>query len=366
MKFKEIFFDLDDKNLFAVDDLKLKADAIRHSILPRLEIISNHTIGLINQVYSHNALELSTILKFPNFRKTRSKDFSIDYLSSEAGLGAKRNASLWTSMKRKDGKQPMIIPFSLTFCLDKHGLNFYFSTSRYSLTMDDYSTFYNFHRNYSQEIYNLINESKVTISKDLIDYRRFLFKPLDDYLAYQKLEGWQLLMQSKTYKYPIINKEIETLIEDFVTFYPIYDSYLKLASSSKQSIKKHIGKLKEWLIERKYKEFEDEELVTNKEAYNYEKSKLLKIAETKIKVMPALRWQIFQRDNWKYVACGRNSENGIILHIDHIIPRSKGGLDHIDNYQTLCDICNIGKGNRDQTDLRTKSKKVDKHFKFIK
>ncbi len=56
------------------------------------------------------------------------------------------------------------------------------------------------------------------------------------------------------------------------------------------------------------------------------------------------------------VACGRNSESGVVLHIDHIIPRSKGGQDHIDNYQTLCDTCNIGKSNRDQTDLRAKLK----------
>ncbi|TDB62387.1 HNH endonuclease [Arundinibacter roseus] len=68
--------------------------------------------------------------------------------------------------------------------------------------------------------------------------------------------------------------------------------------------------------------------------------------------MPALRWQVFQRDNWKCLSCGRNSESGAILHVDHIIPRSKGGLNHLDNYQTLCETCNIGKSNKDSTNLR--------------
>jgi 5-methylcytosine-specific restriction endonuclease McrA len=80
--------------------------------------------------------------------------------------------------------------------------------------------------------------------------------------------------------------------------------------------------------------------------------KVKEAAEQKLKVMPAIRWQVFQRDNWKCVACGRNSQDGVILHVDHIIPRSKGGSDTLENYQTLCDLCNIGKSNKDATDLR--------------
>ena len=86
-------------------------------------------------------------------------------------------------------------------------------------------------------------------------------------------------------------------------------------------------------------------------------------AEAVIRVMPALRWQVFQRDNWKCVACGRGSEDGIILHVDHIIPRSKGGLDSLNNFQTLCHICNIGKSNKDSTDLRLLTKMKSKPTK---
>jgi 5-methylcytosine-specific restriction endonuclease McrA len=61
---------------------------------------------------------------------------------------------------------------------------------------------------------------------------------------------------------------------------------------------------------------------------------------------------VFQRDDWRCVACGRDAGAGIILHVDHIVPRSRGGHDAVANYQTLCHLCNIGKSNRDDTDLR--------------
>lgn len=42
------------------------------------------------------------------------------------------------------------------------------------------------------------------------------------------------------------------------------------------------------------------------------------------------------------------------LEIDHIVPRSKGGTDHIENLQLLCGACNRIKGNRGMEYLRMK------------
>ena len=41
-------------------------------------------------------------------------------------------------------------------------------------------------------------------------------------------------------------------------------------------------------------------------------------------------------------------DNGdeILMTKDHIIPRSKGGIDDISNYQTMCKLCNEAKGNK--------------------
>ena len=73
-------------------------------------------------------------------------------------------------------------------------------------------------------------------------------------------------------------------------------------------------------------------------------------------IRAGIRWQVFERDNFKCVACGASQKDGAILHVDHIIPRSKGGTDTMENYQTLCQKCNIGKSNKSCLDLRANKK----------
>lgn len=61
------------------------------------------------------------------------------------------------------------------------------------------------------------------------------------------------------------------------------------------------------------------------------------------------RFKVMQRDNFKCVICGLSPANnsGVILHIDHIVSCAKGGTAEIDNLQTLCSKCNLGKSDLD-------------------
>ncbi|PIW68215.1 MAG: HNH endonuclease [Candidatus Omnitrophica bacterium CG12_big_fil_rev_8_21_14_0_65_42_8] len=69
---------------------------------------------------------------------------------------------------------------------------------------------------------------------------------------------------------------------------------------------------------------------------------------SKTRVVPAsVRVRILDRDNFRCVFYGRSpaTDPGIKLHIDHKIPFSKGGRTTIDNLQTLCQDCNLGKSD---------------------
>lgn len=57
-----------------------------------------------------------------------------------------------------------------------------------------------------------------------------------------------------------------------------------------------------------------------------------------------LRFQIFERDGFACVYCGRRAPEAT-LEIDHIKPKSKGGSNHPENYATACRECNVGKGD---------------------
>lgn len=64
-------------------------------------------------------------------------------------------------------------------------------------------------------------------------------------------------------------------------------------------------------------------------------------------VSDKLRYQVLKRDNFKCCACGASpaKDSSVELHIDHIIPWSKGGETTLENLQTLCSKCNLGKGD---------------------
>lgn len=60
-----------------------------------------------------------------------------------------------------------------------------------------------------------------------------------------------------------------------------------------------------------------------------------------------LRFHVLKRDRFRCVLCGRSpATHTITLHVDHVIPWSKDGATTADNLRSLCDECNLGRGNR--------------------
>ena len=69
--------------------------------------------------------------------------------------------------------------------------------------------------------------------------------------------------------------------------------------------------------------------------------------KTKRDINLRLRFLVMKRDNFKCCKCGASpaKDPSVELHIDHIKPWSKGGETVMDNLETLCNKCNLGKSD---------------------
>jgi hypothetical protein len=61
-----------------------------------------------------------------------------------------------------------------------------------------------------------------------------------------------------------------------------------------------------------------------------------------------LRYEVLKRDRFRCVACGVSPSAHLDceLHVDHIVPLSRGGTTEMNNLRALCSKCNVGKGAR--------------------
>lgn len=67
-----------------------------------------------------------------------------------------------------------------------------------------------------------------------------------------------------------------------------------------------------------------------------------------------LRYKALVKHGAACQCCGATRSDGVRLHVDHIKPRSKFPSLQLDisNLQVLCEDCNLGKSNKDDTDWR--------------
>jgi 5-methylcytosine-specific restriction endonuclease McrA len=64
-----------------------------------------------------------------------------------------------------------------------------------------------------------------------------------------------------------------------------------------------------------------------------------------------VRYKVLAAAKGRCALCGATSADRRI-EVDHVVPRSRGGSNDISNLQALCDVCNRGKSNLDDTDFR--------------
>ena len=105
-------------------------------------------------------------------------------------------------------------------------------------------------------------------------------------------------------------------------------NYQKEKSYSLSDIKAHYQSVEAQLKNESAKEYQQK----------YERSKM----------SASLRYTVLRRDGFRCQICGATQADGVKLHVDHIVPISKGGKTELSNFRTLCEQCNLGKGNKSE------------------
>ena len=174
-----------------------------------------------------------------------------------------------------------------------------------------------------------------------------LLSPIPDHYRYrQQHRLFDNCYFGHDFHFPVEPPQVRELLDNFVTFFPVYDSYIQLAKGLPHRLHQLRDRLSDWLESE-----QPEGMPTDSRPAPSTTDPAL-LAAQRVRTMPAVRWQTFARDGWKCVSCGQSAKDDIILHVDHIVPRSLGGRDELSNYQTLCHVCNLGKSNRHATSLR--------------
>jgi hypothetical protein len=178
-----------------------------------------------------------------------------------------------------------------------------------------------------------------------VDHVEYLTREfLDEEDPFLQFGNWSIEL-------PVEGEALTDLVDDFAFLWPLYHSIIRISMGKEPMFHEKVDQLNRFLAERLNTRTEEIEQPSASPDPEHLAS-VMKRAKAKVPVMPALRFRVLARDGWKCVSCGKSAEDDVVLHVDHILPRSKGGADEFDNYQTLCHTCNLGKGDRDSTDIR--------------
>lgn len=341
----EIIFELKDTEIFKIPDTKTRIATVQNYFFPRLEMLLHWTMALIQDIYEINPYEAMTFVYCPSNRKAAKDNKDFDWV--HIGLSGKRRTDRDLKYKRRDGKPFQLHPTYLTYNIDFDGrIRVEFLPFRQHVSSEfitDVAALYDENWKALSPILGL-NQISHTRSKQLIDIK--------DALIGNKEDVSRTVFYSPTYFFPTnVERGLAGLVICFVALYPLLFAFNSLGEGMPIRLAEMLGKFKEWYLTCEVKNNEENE--NDQESLIDINVADLPQLDSYTFVRAGLWWAVLARDNWTCCSCGRSSrEDGITLEVDHIIPRSKGGTDDFENLQTLCKKCNVGKSNKDSTDLR--------------
>lgn len=365
--FDDLKFESKDQDIFNIPDVSTKLSTLQNYFFPRLEILLKESLREVREIYGVNPYEDMTFVYRPNHRKEAKKN--IDFGNVFIGISGKRNQQKLI-FKRKNGQYSKIHVSYLTYEIYPDGsLTVVFAPLAGYVHVDEK---YDYIGLVAATLDKCIDKIQKIFYENGISYslpHNFTYSNFVDAILNSPEEGEYLARDllyffSPSYYFPISNSRgLWEIKRAFVALYPILDSFITIAKGKPYPLEVMLDKLIEHYFEQGWY-FSRRKQWKGQNELTIDSQENIAIPEIELEsyrfVRAGLWWDVLARDQWTCCSCGRSSkEHGITLHVDHIIPRSRGGTDNKDNLQTLCWKCNIGKSNRDTTDLRKDSKQVD-------
>jgi len=201
-----------------------------------------------------------------------------------------------------------------------------------------------------KKIAGRLNKKSVT-QREYVKHGKYSVKTV-----YSKFGSWKGILDAANLR---LSSNIGSVISENDLFINLEEVWIKLGRQpSYNEMVKPLSKYHACTYERRYggwrKALEAFVKSMNEEGNisSMEGIKKLKIQpgtkhKTKRDINWRLRFLVLKRDNFKCKACGRSpaTDPKVVLHVDHIKAWANGGETVLENLQTLCSKCNIGKSN---------------------
>jgi len=341
-KIEDIVFEERDVQIFNIPDIKTRLSTLQNYFFPRLEVLLRYSLDLVQEIYNVNPYQRMTFVYCPSHRKNAKEN--MDWGMVHIGISGKRGNKCLKIIKT-NGKPFLNPPTYLTYKVLPEG----------SIHVELFP-FRHWDDHYIAEISKAVEKHSHKLLPMLsfahISYISYInwscsFMPLHEAIIAEGGNG--IMLESPRYYFPVdYERGLYELVFAFVFLYALEEAFIRIGEGQDSQLGIMLDQFKQW-YSNAMNNLEDTEDETDENP-----SEPVEIPEldSYSYIRAGKWWEVLARDKWKCLSCGRTArEDGILLEVDHIIPRSKGGTDDIGNLQTLCKKCNIGKSNKDTTKL---------------
>lgn len=338
---RNVEFEQKDLEIFTIPDVRTRLDTLQQYFFPRLQVLADYGVHLTTKIYDLHPLERMGFVYHPNHRKDAKQNK--EFHDVMVGLSGKRDMSRALQTCRKNGEPYRIHQTDLMYRVDENGISvnlplFHPKVDHKSLTRLATELHDNMYRLTSLLA---LADLKPTIGPALISPSYAL--------TISNLEDNATWIVSPTYHLPADSTHgLPRIVLAFVVLYPLLEMLIAIGEGEPTRLGQMLIQLQDWYFS------EGLDLMAKEMGKVPEPALPAEIPELPSYsfVRPGLWWSTLARDGFKCCCCGRSAKDGIVLHVDHIKPRSLGGTNDTNNLQTLCWKCNIGKSNKSTADLR--------------